>query len=180
MLRDHEGTPLVPGSTWKGVLRSRVAFILRTTGAGTVCSPEAGAATGGCAACEVCRAFGWSGGAGEAGDTIGARSLLVFTDSPLADARVRVRHHVPLDRVFGGARDGLLHSEEVVEDGRLTLHVRLTAGHRNGSEPSPVIRACLILALIDLAEGRIGLGRGTTRGNGTLTATEPTAAWLTV
>ncbi|MGW7642320.1 RAMP superfamily CRISPR-associated protein, partial [Streptomyces decoyicus] len=98
MLRDHEGTPLVPGSTWKGVLRSRVAFILRTTGAGTVCDPEAGAVTGGCGACEVRRAFGWSGGAGEAGDATGARGLLVFTDSPLADARVRVRHHVPLDR----------------------------------------------------------------------------------
>ncbi|MGW2917816.1 RAMP superfamily CRISPR-associated protein [Streptomyces angustmyceticus] len=179
VLRDHAETPLVPGSTWKGVLRSRVAFILRSTGAGTVCGPEAGAISGGCGACEVCRAFGWSGGAGGAGDATGARGLLVFTDSPLADARIRVRHHVPLDRVFGGARDGLLHSEEVVEDGHLTLHIRLTAGHRNGAKPSPVIRACLILALIDLAEGRIGLGRGTTRGNGTLTATEPTAAWLT-
>ncbi len=179
VLRDHEDTPLVPGSTWKGVLRARVEFILRSTGIGAVCSSVQDTASGSCGACVVCEAFGWTehpgtaGGEGEPPESVGARGRLLFADSPVRDATVRVRHHVAIDRVFGGARDGSLYARETVENGRLALHIR-------HDQPVPeVVRAALVLALVDLADGTVGIGGATTRGHGTLAARPATADWLT-
>ncbi|MEU6026955.1 RAMP superfamily CRISPR-associated protein [Streptomyces tauricus] len=181
ILRDHEDIPLVPGSTWKGVLRARVEFILRSVGIGGVCASVGDGAAGTCGTCPVCEAFGWTerpattahAYKGEPPQTVGARGHLLFADSPVRDGTVRVRNHVALDRVFGGARDNALYTEEIVEDGHLSLHIR-----HDGHVPD-VVRAALVLALADLADGTTGIGGGTTRGHGTLAAQPRTADWLT-
>ncbi|MEU9157767.1 RAMP superfamily CRISPR-associated protein [Streptomyces sp. NPDC048417] len=179
ILRDHENTPLVPGSTWKGVLRARVEFILRSVGIGPVCASTQDDTAGSCGACVVCDSFGWAArtGAtatgGELPTAAGARGRLVFADSPIRDGSIKVRNHVAIDRVFGGARDEALWAEETVEDGYLTLHLR-------HDKPVPdLMRAALVLALADLADGMIGVGGSTTRGHGTLTAQPASAEWLT-
>ncbi|WP_033326353.1 RAMP superfamily CRISPR-associated protein [Streptomyces yerevanensis] len=179
ILRDHENVPVIPGSTWKGVLRARVEFILRSVGIGDVCASVEDNTSGSCGTCVVCEAFGWSERPGRAANgaepskTVGARGRLLFADSPVRGGEVRVRNHVAIDRVFGGARDEALYSEETVEDGHLTLHIR------HDKAVPDLIRAALVLALKDLADGAIGIGGGTTRGYGTLTAQPTTADWLT-
>lgn len=178
VLRDEENTPIVPGSTWKGLLRSRVEFILRSTGIGDVCMAVEDEAASGCGTCVVGEAFGWTErpgattGDGQPSTTIGARGRLLFADSPIREGTVRVRNHVALDRVFGGARDQALYSEETVENGHFALHLR-----HDGDVPA-VVRAALVLALDDLADGTLGIGGGTTRGYGTLTAAPATTTWL--
>ncbi|MFK4020268.1 RAMP superfamily CRISPR-associated protein [Streptomyces albogriseolus] len=177
ILRDHEDTPVVPGSSWKGVLRGRVELILRSVGIGDVCASVADEQSGGCGACDICVAFGWTEQSGVSADdvtaeTVGARGKLLFADSPVREGTVRVRNHVAIDRVFGGARDEALFSEETVENGQLTLHLR-----HDGEVPA-LVRAALVLALGDLADGSAGIGGGTTRGYGTLTAEPATAEWL--
>lgn len=86
--RDHRSRPVIPGSTWKGLLRSRCEFILRSLGE-TACPPpntqtpdphETGAEQADeqgekqqCqGVCRICRAFGHTAG----------RGRLVFLDSP--------------------------------------------------------------------------------------------------
>ncbi|MEW1657944.1 RAMP superfamily CRISPR-associated protein [Streptomyces sp. NPDC093707] len=179
ILRDHEGSPVVPGSTWKGILRTRVEFILRSVGVGNVCASVRDDTSGSCGVCVVCCAFGWTEPSGNAAgdakpsESVGARGRLLFADSPIRDGRVKVRNHVAIDRVFGGARDEALFAEEVVEDGHLALHIR-----HDGTVPD-LVRAALVLALADMADGLIGVGGGTTRGYGTLTAQPATSEWLT-
>ncbi|MEV3869687.1 RAMP superfamily CRISPR-associated protein [Streptomyces sp. NPDC049906] len=191
LLRDHEGTPVVPGSTWKGVLRARCEFILGSVGVGGVCTPHGGGdehpGPGTCGRCAVCVAFGWTersgappGRDGARPGAVGARGWLLFADSPIRDGRVRVRNHVALDRVFGGARDGALYAEQTVEDGHLVLAVRHDPPVREPGD-SPVrelVRAALVLALSEVADGTVGIGGGTTRGHGTLAALPATSAWL--
>ncbi|WP_217130048.1 RAMP superfamily CRISPR-associated protein [Streptomyces sp. AC558_RSS880] len=177
VLRGTDGLPLVPGTMWKGVLRARCEFVLRSVGA-DVCVSVGGA--GLCGDCDICVAFGWTEKSGAHDDTpdeerrrsIGARGRLLFTDTPLHGGRIRTRNHVALDRVFGGARDEALFTEETVEDGDLTLTIRT-----DGEIPETA-RAALLLALCDLADGRLGVGGGTTRGYGTLAPHPDTAAFL--
>lgn len=179
ILRDHEGIPVVPGSAWKGVLRARVEFILRSVGIGDVCISVEDGASGSCGACVVCEAFGWTERAGTMADdgtpakTIGARGRLLFADSPVREGSVRVRNHVAIDRVFGGARDEALYADETVEDGHVALHIR------HDKAVPDLVRAALVLALADLADGAIGIGGGTTRGYGSLAAQRTTTDWLT-
>ncbi|MCX5400803.1 RAMP superfamily CRISPR-associated protein [Streptomyces sp. NBC_00102] len=178
LLRDFEDVPVVPGSTWKGIVRSRVAFVLRSVGYEDICSASDDGGPGSCGTCCVCVSFGWSertGGAGDrtpATESVGGRGRLLFADSAVREGRIRIRNHVVIDRVFGGAREEGLFSEETVEDGLVTLHLR-----QDGDVPEPV-RAALVMALDDLADGRVGIGSGTTRGQGTLAATPGTAKWL--
>lgn len=172
ILRDHLNRPVVPGSTWKGLLRGRCEFILRSVGIPACASVDDGT----CGQCVVCESFGWTrrGGArGDAAGSAGARGRLLFTDSTIHEDRTTVRHHVPLDRVFGGARDHTLFAEEAVEGGALDLTIRV-----DGTIPESA-RAALLLALRDLADGRLGVGGGTTRGYGTLAPDAATDELLT-
>lgn len=179
LARDHNGTPYVPGTTWKGVLRARCEFILRSMG-GKVCHSAGDSRDDGtCGACLVCEVFGWTrqGSAAQASavsaEAAGARGRLVFLDSPITGGRVRVRQHVAIDRVFGGARDGLLFAQETVESGTVDLYIL--------AEDTPIPaagQALLLLALLDLHDGLLGLGAGTTRGCGTLRAASDGARWL--
>ncbi|MFF6815166.1 RAMP superfamily CRISPR-associated protein [Streptomyces sp. NPDC012403] len=160
LLRDHDGTPYVPGTAWKGLLRHRTAYILRSTGH-EACPGTADT----CGTCSVCETFGWTGEDGQ-----GARGLLRLPDTPLQGATVVQRQHVALDRFTGGAAEGLLYSEEVAESGTLTLTIG--SDRDPGTLPAPAV-AALTLALRDLHDGLIGIGKGVTRGQGTLRCTQP-------
>lgn len=160
LLRDHTDTPYVPGTSWKGLLRHRTAYILRSTG-----HDACPGLNDTCGTCPACQVFGWTGKDGG-----GARGALRFPDTPLVDATVVKRQHVALDRFTGGAAEGLLYTEEVAESGTLTLAIG--TDRAPDALPAPAL-AALTLALQDLHDGLIGLGKGTTRGQGTLRCTQP-------
>ncbi|MDT9692645.1 RAMP superfamily CRISPR-associated protein [Streptomyces sp. P9(2023)] len=159
--------PYVPGSTWKGVLRSRVEYILRSLGI-PVCDSTGPAGT--CGNCDACTAFGWAA-EDIRGESAGQRALLHFADSPITDAPRSVRQHVALDRFTGGAADGLLYAREVVDTGHLTLAITRDPDLTTLTIP-PVVLAALRLACYDLHAGLLGLGGATTRGLGTLRRTD--------
>lgn len=184
-------TPCVPGATWKGLLRARCEFILRSVGllsaepgdaapAGGAPSCDASKPGGTCGRCVLCDAFGWSGEARlaesatheQAADTpVAARGRLAFADAPIADAVCVVRNHTALDRIFGGVAHGLLFAQEVVETGTLDLTV-----HEDPQRPladPELVRALLVLACHDINDGYLGLGGATTRGHGTLAFAHP-------
>ncbi|ASO21527.1 CRISPR/Cas system CSM-associated protein Csm3 (group 7 of RAMP superfamily) [Actinoalloteichus hoggarensis] len=158
ILRTHDGTPEIPGSAWKGLLRSRCEFILRSLGV-VCCSPavDLDATTPGCGDCLICRAFGTASSAGPS-----RRGRLDFRSSPVADAEIVEQRHVALDRVFGGARAGALYSRQVVRSGTLDLVVDAL------DTLPPGATALVTLACLDIHDGLLGVGAATTRGLGTL------------
>ncbi|MGW2320091.1 RAMP superfamily CRISPR-associated protein [Streptomyces sp. NPDC001680] len=152
LIRDDQHRPYVPGTTWKGLLRSRSGYILRSLDL-----PACTGLTDTCGSCDQCTAFGWSGD-----DATGARARLRFHDTAITQARTAERQHVAIDRFTGGAADGLLFTDEVIETGEFTLAIGT-----EGEVPA-LARAALVLALWDLHTGLVGLGGGTTRGYGTI------------
>jgi CRISPR/Cas system CSM-associated protein Csm3 (group 7 of RAMP superfamily) len=162
--------PVVPGSTWKGVLRSRVEYILASCG-----RPVCSSAT--CATCAACVLFGHaadtdrSDGASPGGD--GRRGLLAFADSLISHAGGGTppapveRTHVAVDRITGGARDKLLYTEQVIDTGQLSLTTYFL------DALPPWGRGLLLLALRDIHDGHVAIGGGTTRGQGTLRLADP-------
>ncbi len=174
-LRDHADRPLLPGSAWKGLLRSRCEFILRSL------DQPACAGTPGCGSCRVCAAFGHA--AAKGGESAGLRGRLVFLDSPVLgpdgrSASTVHRNHVAIDRFTGGAHAGTLFTQEVVEDGHLVLTILDEPADPDAEPLDPVLRDVLLLALHDVHTGALGVGGGTTRGYGTLRADARTAAYL--
>ncbi|GAB3275252.1 hypothetical protein GCM10027589_00240 [Actinocorallia lasiicapitis] len=148
LIRSRGTTPLVPGSTWKGLFRSRVGFILRTV------RPDVAACTEqrGCGSCPLCDLFG---------STLG-RGRLIFTDSPVEKAVTEQRTHVAIDRVTGGARDKLLFTDHVIVRGEMNLRI-LPLGTVSDWE-----RNLLLHVVHDLNDGLIGVGGGAQRGQGTI------------
>lgn len=164
-----DGRPLIAGSAWKGLLRSRCGYILRSCGvdACLVPAPDERA----CGSCVLCEVFGWTGDGGEVGQTIGCAGWLTFHDSQV-DGTVGRRQHIGIDRVTGGVRTGLLFTDDVVTGGRFTLSI-------SADRPlSPEIRGLLLLAMRDLDAGLTGIGRSTTRGYGTVRLTDTSRATL--
>ncbi|ACV77633.1 RAMP superfamily CRISPR-associated protein [Nakamurella multipartita] len=150
--RTVPGAAEVPGSAWKGVFRHRCEFILRACGAG---EDQIAAVVG--------VLFGASGEDGPGR----RRGLLVFDRSTVVappDA-VTSRSHVAIDRISGGAADGLLYRIESVDRGELTLTVRSFA-----QLPAPVGNL-LDHVVRDLHDGVVGIGGSTTRGYGTIAVT---------
>lgn len=99
----------------------------------------------------------------------GRRGWLVLDDVVLAaPAATQQVEHVSLDRFAGGARNGLLFSERVLDPEALradyTIHVipPLTGTEEADSD----IRKALARTLKDIERGRLALGGGTGRGNG--------------
>lgn len=164
----EDNTPYVPGSTWKGVLRSRCEFILRSLGV-PACTPRASDDVGveacppPCGECLVCHAFGSPG----TDEHPGRQGSLAFDNSDISGAVVdAAQPHVALDRVVGGAHRGLLFFEQVVRTGQLTLTVR--ALHETPRE----VHALLVLACRDIHDGYLGVGGSSHRGQGTLERTQ--------
>lgn len=114
-----DGTPTIPGTTLKGLLRSRMAYILRSVGAlPTPCSPNAVSAqahsaggddTTGCGSfddpgsrCLPCRVFGFARHRPTSQRLgSGARAGVRVIDSPIHGI-LSSRTHAPIDRFSGG------------------------------------------------------------------------------
>lgn len=160
-IRTRDDTPLVPASTWKGLFRARVGYILRTRDGDEAACPDltdpdqTRIDQTGCGTCRLCELFG----------STGRRGRIAFHDSTITGVRTDDRTHVAIDRVSGGSRDKLLFQQTVVTSGQLRL--RITA-----LEPVTDTQHDLLHAVVrDLDDGLIGVGGGTQRGHGTLRLT---------
>lgn len=149
--RDHAGNPVMPGSAWKGVIRSRMMFIIESLSPGR-CANAGQVTTDNACDCPACTLFG----------TTQQRGLLTFTDSPITDAIIEEQPHVAIDRFTGGAADGKLWTDEIATSGTLNLcigsDIDLTETHEN----------LLRHVVRDLHDGLIGIGGQTSRGSGTI------------
>jgi CRISPR/Cas system CSM-associated protein Csm3 (group 7 of RAMP superfamily) len=164
--------PMIPGSAWKGVLRSRCGYILRSCGITACLVPAPDEAA--CRTCLLCDVFGWTGDTdGTAGQSVGHAGHLTFHDSTV-DGTLGHRNHIGIDRFTGGARNHLLFADEIITDARFTL----TITTRNGAELQPAVRGLLLLAVRDLDDGLTGIGRATTRGYGTIRLADTSRAYL--
>lgn len=174
-IEKENDAPLLPGTTWKGLLRSRCGYILRSCGRTACLAP----AQSSCGTCMLCDLFGWTGDGGQAGTAIGRIGRLITHDSVI-DGEVTYRNHVGIDRFTGGARRALLFSDEVVAEGHLSLRVDITDLGDRGTPPrlTPAERGLLLHAVRDLHDGLIGVGRATTRGYGSVRLTDASAAVL--
>jgi len=149
----------VPATSWKGILRSRVAHIVRVTA-----GDDAADVT-------VARLFGTPRGLGASEDG-GHRGLLRFSDSPVRGTTM-TRTHVAIDRITGGARQitrpdarqdtGALFTVEFFKPGA-RFDLRLYADGPISDADARLID----LAIKDLNDGIIGIAGMTTRGYGTV------------
>jgi CRISPR/Cas system CSM-associated protein Csm3 (group 7 of RAMP superfamily) len=167
------GKPLLPGTTWKGLLRSRCGYILRSCGHTACLAP----AEDSCGVCMLCDLFGWSGDGGQAGTPIGRVGRITTHDSVIDGAVEGHRNHVGIDRFTGGARRGLLFSDEIVAEGSVSLRVDVT-GPASGARLTPAERGLLLHVVRDLHDGLIGVGHATTRGYGSLRLSAESATAL--
>lgn len=153
------GQLAIPGTTWKGVFRHRVEHVLQVVG-----HPEPSTV--------ITALFGEAGHARN--DIGGRRGVLRFHASPLqagpngGTPKLVTQTHVGIDRVTGGARDGLLFSVEAVDAGAETTLVI------SSDSPLPTALSNLLdHAVWDLHDGLIGLGGMTSRGYGWLELADP-------
>ena len=151
--RRRAGKPLISGATWKGIIRSRAEFIIRSRyGEQAACQQ-----LDGCGACPTCEIFGHQG----------QRSALAFRDSYIEDVPdpLPVRTQVGIDRITGGARNALLYQIQPLTTGQ--LHLRIDTLR----PVDPWVRNLIWHVLRDIDDGLIGVGSRTTRGLGTLRLT---------
>lgn len=168
---EREGDkPLIPGTTWKGLLRSRCGYILRSCGRPACLAPAADS----CGECLLCDLFGWTGTGGAVGTATGHVGRLITHDSVIDHGAQAHRNHVGIDRFTGGARRALLFSDEVVAEGTVTLRVDVS----DQTALTPAERGLLLHAVRDLHDGLIGVGHATTRGYGSLRLTDQSATVL--
>lgn len=157
LTRRRQGRPLIPGSAWKGIIRSRVEYIVRSRyDEDAACTQQVG-----CGTCFVCEVFGHQG----------QRGVLAFRDSYIEDCGEEAEQdHVGIDRVTGGARDALLFKTKPLPSGRLRLRIDEL------ETTQPWVRNAIRHVLRDIDDGLIGVGSRTTRGLGTLRLAEPLGA----
>ncbi len=172
----------LPGASIKGVIRSRVEFILRSVGLLGMeeCGPS------GCGACWACRFFGHSAKDAALSGSGGQRALVRIKEAYVGGSK-RERIHVALDRITGGAarqsRDdgvihaagahgGMLYTMEGYEQAQVTMSFDV---ERLKDEELEAFENLLALVLADINDGHVGFGRATTRGYGSLQLTDVSA-----
>jgi CRISPR/Cas system CSM-associated protein Csm3 (group 7 of RAMP superfamily) len=162
MFTDAAGRRIVPGTSVKGVLRSRVEHILRSVGVTPPpCLDQR------CGQCWTCQVFGFGGGQDATSLSVGARGRVRVTDAVIVDAVSVRRQHVAIDRFTGGALPGALYTVEALEGGRFNVEL----WDLGLAEPEAVrLLALLRLVLDDLNDGIIGIGGGVARGYGWVAA----------
>lgn len=159
VLREQHGDSsrfVIPGSSLKGVLRSRAEYICRVVGADACVARD-------CGECRPCKLFGYSQ------RKRAFRSPVVVHDAVIRDARCEYRQHVALDRFTGGAAPGLLYTDEVIVSGRFTLHVEIPDKLDEEESNKRLLEA----VAADLHDGLVGIGARTTSGQGTVRLTRP-------
>lgn len=161
VVRRGPAGPLVPGTAFKGLLRSRTEFILRSVGVNP--SPCLDAS---CGDCLPCRLFGYTTRRPAGDGSVGRRGVLRVLDAPIRTSTpVRHREHVAIDRFTGGARDKLLFTMEAVEEGTVDLVIEdLGCDH----DLQELAKALIRLVVDDIRDGYVGVGAATTRGYGAL------------
>lgn len=176
--RDQSAPDQLPGSSIKGIFRSRAEFVLRTLGlracASTTADSVAAAAQGMDPACRtnpclICQLFGFAGGGA---DQPGQRGALWFRDAALTDVKTAVRTHVAIDRFSGGQAHGLLFNTQVVAEGKATVAVDIDLADEGRRA---VAMALLNIVAVDIHDGFVGFGGGTARGMGSARLTEERA-----
>lgn len=134
----------IHGSTFKGLLRSRVEFIGRSLGY-AVCGESSQNWTG-CGDCAVCEVFGHSGKPG----------MLEFQTAELIHQDIVKRVRIGLDRFTGGARSGAWFEQQYIEKAEWDLIVN---GSLDGLRDSNSwVRAALLHALRDIDDGFVSIG----------------------
>lgn len=166
LFRDHEGHPVIPGSSFKGVLRSAGERLLRGVDP-KICDPLRDPCVGGTEeldpaaverqSCRICRLFGNQQRAGR----------IQVGDLVAREATTLVRDGVAIDRRELKAAEGLKYDYEVVAPGAIfTGRMRL-----DDPEDGEV---GLVLTLLDLVDaGLVTVGGGASRGLGRLRFAEP-------
>lgn len=142
---------LIPGSTWKGVFRHRVHYILQALST----DPQP----------IVAALFG----------DAKKRGRLFFEDTIIDGDETVTLSHVAIDRFTGGARDTALYKVRAVPRG-VGLDLTITWNHSSAVPPSVV--NLLQHVMRDLNDGLIGVGGGGTRGYGWLSWHRPDDAGL--
>ncbi|MFD0489921.1 RAMP superfamily CRISPR-associated protein [Saccharopolyspora erythraea] len=156
---------VVPGSTLKGVLRSRAEYICRVLGL-LACKDQQ------CGECRPCLLFGF------AGEENARRGRIAVDDAVIEDAQPDFRPHVAIDRFTGGARDQALYEHEVVAAGWFPMRVRWL-GTETGAEAAQDARL-LHAVVADLDARYVGIGARTTAGFGTVAVRECRSATFEV
>lgn len=160
--RTRNGQYIVPGSAWKGVIRSRVEYILRSLygqSPDLACDDPTR-----CDGCLVCEVFGHHRRQGR----LAFATSVVETSQPPAG-----RTQVGINRVTGGSCDGLLFETQPLISGQLELRID-DLGPRGDEGPlAPWVRQAIEHVLLDLHDGLIGVGSRITRGMGTLKLVSP-------
>ncbi|SHJ47099.1 CRISPR/Cas system CSM-associated protein Csm3, group 7 of RAMP superfamily [Tessaracoccus bendigoensis DSM 12906] len=167
LTRKASNAPVIPGTTWKGLFRHRIDAILRLCGAtDEECTSVSG------------RLFGRSGQS--RARTTGHRGCLRFLDAALTTpdgrkpARLVVRTHVAIDRISGGAHEGLLFAVEAVDEGARAVGVI-----ESDTLLPPEVENLLHHVVRDIHDGFLGVGAGTTRGYGRLACASGSAPTVT-
>jgi CRISPR/Cas system CSM-associated protein Csm3 (group 7 of RAMP superfamily) len=156
------GDYVLPGTGVKGLLRSRVEYILRSAGLNPQpCLDQR------CGRCWTCTVFGYGGGTDVTADAVGKRALIRVTDAVVSGPVAVRRQHVAIDRFTGGAADGLLYTVDALEGGTFTLSIEQFADAPDDGTLTQ-IRAVLRLVLEDLDDGIVGVGAGVSRGYGSV------------
>ncbi|MCI2416187.1 RAMP superfamily CRISPR-associated protein [Saccharopolyspora sp. K220] len=146
----EDGPRAIPGSTLKGVLRSRAEYICRVVGTDACTEQD-------CGRCQPCRIFGF----------VGTRAAVAVPTAVIEDAEFQDRPHVAIDRFTGGYKHGALYTDEVVVAGRFRLRV-----DRIGKLEERDV-ALLQAVVTDLHDGLIGIGENTMGGYGTVRVLDP-------
>ena len=108
--------------------------------------------------------------------SLGQAGLLYFHDVFMSYQEADLAHlmHTSIDRFTGGVRDGYLFSEEMLWKKQWMLNIdidwdRLQANKTDNEEQLTLLFKALRLSLDDLAQGRLALGAGASKGHGYFT-----------
>lgn len=169
VLRTPDGNPVIPGSSFKGVLRSAAERLLRAHNVSLACDPLASPCIAGSETptyqeledrlCWTCKLFGnphWA-------------ARIQVGDLVARGARTFVRDGVAIDRAESKAADRLKYDYEVVAPGAVF------EGRIRMEDPAEG-EVGLILAILDLIDlGVVTVGGGASRGLGRLRVTRTIA-----
>lgn len=172
-VRDGKETVYLPGSSLKGVFRSRYEQIMRALGQDDIkvcnvfdkydnCNSKiqleerkfgSQLADGEARykfCCEACKLFG----------SLALGGRLTFADAyPIGEWKVGMRHGVGIDRISGAASPGALYDIESLEAGSFTVKCKMTNFR--------LYQLRMILWILeDIQDGLVTFGMGGSRGNG--------------